>query len=213
MLASLILFHLSRRYVLAWLILFHLPRGHGGVAPARFLPLGPSWRLLKIRGLDLAKTPGDIIDPLPRTRHVPGLIPLAIMLVVITLPIAEQVGVGIGGVLHSWGSRDGGPLRRESGGQLWPVAGPFRGLPKIRGLDLAKTPGDVLNPFPRSRSIPGLIPPAILLIVIPLPIAEQVGIGIGGVLHSRRSRDGGPLRNESGEQLRNKFLGAHRSGA
>ena len=83
-------------------------RGPGG---------GPSWGLLKIIGLDLAKTPGDVLDPLPRTREVPALIPLAIMLIVIPLPIAEQVGIGIGGVLHSWCSRDGGPLRSEVGGQ------------------------------------------------------------------------------------------------
>src|SRR5665647_1475598 len=97
--------------MLASLLIFHLARGHVPPAPARFLPLGPAWGLFKIRSLDLAKTPGDVLDPLPRTADVPALIPPAIMLVIIPLPIAEQVGIGIGGVMHSGCSRDGSPFR------------------------------------------------------------------------------------------------------
>jgi hypothetical protein len=99
-------------------ILFPLARGHVVPFPARFIPLGPSWGLPEIRGLDLVEPPGDILDPLPRTIDVPAPIPPAFMLIVISVLIAEQVGIGIGGVLHSWRSRDLDPLRVESVEQL-----------------------------------------------------------------------------------------------
>jgi hypothetical protein len=113
------IFVMSMVHPLAIFMFFHLARRHGILAPARFLSLGPSWRLLKIRGLDLVKTPRDVLDTLPRTLKVLALIPFTIMLIVISLPIAEQVGIGIGGVLHSWCSRDGGPLRSEIGRERW----------------------------------------------------------------------------------------------